>query len=267
MEHVGILQGVDINPKASLQTAKAAMMMGLTAELLGKMHGISRAEQDAFALRSQQLAYQASHSGKFKAEILPLEGHDAQGQLQLITQDEVLRPQTTLADLANLPPVFDPKQGSVTAGNSSALAVGASGLLVTSYAQAQKLGIRPRAKIRALGLAGCDPSIMGYGPVPATHKALQAAGLKIQDLDLIELNEAFAAQALPVLKDLQLLDELDTKVNLHGGAIALGHPLGCSGTRICLSLLTLMEQQDANLGLATLCIGMGQGIATIFERV
>lgn len=267
MGHVAMDHGVDINPAASKYAAKAAMMMGLTAELLGKMHGISREMQDEFAVRSHKLAHQASQNGDFAREIIAIEGHNAQGHLQMIDVDEVIRPETNLESLSQLKPVFDPKNGTVTAATSSALSDGASALLMMSGAKAQELGLQPLAKVRAMAVAGCDPSIMGYGPVPASKKALQRAGVTMQDIDVVELNEAFAAQGLTVLKDLKLLDSLDDKVNLHGGAIALGHPLGCSGTRISLSCLTRMQKQDAEFGLATMCIGMGQGISTVFERV
>lgn len=267
MEHVNMMHGVDVNPSASLQNAKAAMMMGLTAELLGKMHGITRQQQDEMGARSHRLAQEASINGRFDNEIIGVEGHDAEGRLKLILKDEVIRPETTVETLGLLKPVFDPRNGTVTAGTSSALSVGASGMLMMSYEKAQALGLKPIAKVRSMGIAGCDPSIMGYGPVPATKKALKAAGLTIDDIDIVELNEAFAAQGLPVLKDLKLIDKMDEKVNLNGGAIALGHPLGCSGTRISTTLLNVMEQKDATLGLATMCIGMGQGVATIFERV
>ena len=267
MEHVSMMHGVDVNPAASLHNAKASMMMGLTAELLARIHGITRQQQDEMAARSHRLAHEASTQGRFDNEIIGVEGHDAQGHLKQILKDEVIRPETSVESLAQLKPVFDPRSGSVTAGNASALSVGASGMLVMSYAKAKALGLKPVAKVRGLGLAGCDPSVMGYGPVPASKKALKAAGLTIDDIDTVELNEAFAAQVLPVLKDLKLLDKMDEKVNLNGGAIALGHPLGCSGTRISTTLLNVMQQKGATLGLATLCIGMGQGVATVFERL
>ena len=267
MGHVAMNHGVDINPSASKYAAKAAMMMGLTAELLGKMHGISREMQDEFAVRSHKLAHQASLNGDFAKEIIPIEGHDAQGHLHMVSVDEVIRPETNLESLSQLKPVFDPKNGTVTAATSSAISDGASALLMMSGAKAKALGLQPLAKVRSMAVAGCDPSIMGYGPVPATKKALQRASVTMDDIGVVELNEAFAAQGLTVLKDLKLLDSLDDKVNLHGGAIALGHPLGCSGTRISLSCLTRMHKQDAELGLATMCIGMGQGISTVFERL
>ncbi|ODC03153.1 3-ketoacyl-CoA thiolase [Terasakiispira papahanaumokuakeensis] len=267
MDHVPMAHGVDVNPGASKYAAKAAMMMGLTAEMLGKMHGISREQQDQFGARSHRLAHEATLEGRFANEIVGVEGHDADGMRKLIVQDEVIRPETTVETLGTLKPVFDPRNGTVTAGTSSALSVGASAMAVMSWEKAQALGLKPIAKIRSMGVAGCDPSIMGYGPVPATKKALKAAGLTVADIETVELNEAFAAQGLPVLKDLKLLDQMEEKVNLNGGAIALGHPLGCSGSRICTTLLNVMQQQDTTLGLATMCIGMGQGVATVFERL
>ncbi|RQW71451.1 acetyl-CoA C-acyltransferase FadA [Halomonas sp. YLB-10] len=267
MEHIPLTHGIDVNPSASKHAAKAAMMMGMTAELLGKLHSISREQQDSFGVRSHQRAYEAQQSGAFDREIIGVEGHDADGRRILVKRDEVIRPEASLDSMAGLKPVFDPRGGTVTAGTSSALSVGSSGMLVMSYERAQALGLSPIARVLSTGVSGCDASIMGYGPVPASQKALKAAGLSIDDIDTVELNEAFAAQALPVLKDLGLLDVMDEKVNLHGGAIALGHPLGCSGTRISNSLLNVMRRQDTRLGLATMCIGMGQGVATVFERL
>lgn len=267
MGHLPMTHGVDPNPRLSLHVAKAAGMMGLTAEMLGRMHGISRQQQDAFAVRSHRLAHQATVEGRFRDEIVPTEGYDQDGFLRLFDYDETIRPDTTLESLAALKPVFDPKNGSVTAGTSSQITDGASCMIVMSAQRARDLGIQPLAVVRAMAVAGVDPSIMGYGPVPATWKVLQRAGLTMGDMDYVELNEAFAAQALPVLKDLELLDRLDEKVNLHGGAIALGHPFGCSGTRICGTLLHIMRQRGGRFGLATMCIGLGQGISTVFERV
>lgn len=267
MGHVGMMHGVDINPALSKHMAKASMMMGVTAEMLGKMHGVSREAQDAFAVRSHRLAYEATLQGRFKNEIVSIEGHDSDGNKVLVEVDEVIRPETTMESLAALPPVFMPKVGTVTAGTSSALSDGASAMLMMSAKKAQELGLTPIARVRSMAVAGCDPAIMGYGPVPATKKALKRAGLAIDDIDIVELNEAFAAQSIPVLKDLKLIDLVEDKVNLNGGAIALGHPLGCSGTRISTTLLNVMQEKDATLGLATMCIGMGQGIATVFERI
>ncbi|MGO3229451.1 MAG: acetyl-CoA C-acyltransferase FadA, partial [Oceanisphaera sp.] len=263
MGHVPMNHGVDFHPKLALNVAKASGMMGLTAEMLGRMYKVSREQQDAFAVRSHQLAHQATLAGRFAHEILPTNGHSHDGSLTLFEQDEVIRPETSLASLAQLRPVFDPANGTVTAGTSSALSDGASAMLVMSAAKAKALGLKPRARIKAMAIAGCDPAIMGFGPVPAVHKALKRAGLSIGDIDLFELNEAFAAQSLPVLQELGLQDVMDEKVNLNGGAIALGHPLGCSGARISTTLLNLMEHKDATFGVATMCIGLGQGIATV----
>ncbi len=267
MGHVQMTHGVDINPAASKVVAKASNMMGLTAEMLGRMHGISRQMQDEFALRSHQKAWEATLQGRFRHEIVGIEGHDGDGVRVLCEVDEVIRSDASLEALASLRPAFDPKSGTVTAGSSSALSDGASAMLVMSAERAQALGLKPRARIRSMAVAGCDAAIMGYGPVPATQKALKRAGLSIEDIQMVELNEAFAAQSLPVLKDLKLIDKIEEKVNLNGGAIALGHPLGCSGARITTTLLNNMEWKGAQLGLATMCIGLGQGIATIIERV
>ncbi|RBQ33402.1 acetyl-CoA C-acyltransferase FadA [Rahnella aquatilis] len=267
MGHVPMNHGVDFHPGLSKTVAKAAGMMGLTAEMLAKMHQISREMQDEFAARSHQRAHAATVAGHFANEIVPTEGHNAEGVLTRYDFDEVIRPETTVATLAALRPAFDPVNGTVTAGTSSALSDGASAMLLMSESHAKSLGLTARARIRAMAVVGCDPSIMGYGPVPATRLALKRAGLSVQDIGLFELNEAFAAQALPCVKDLGLLETMEDRVNLNGGAIALGHPLGCSGSRISTTLLNLMERRDVQFGVATMCIGLGQGIATVFERV
>lgn len=267
MGHVSMMHGVDPNPAMSLYAAKASGMMGLTAEMLGKMHGITREQQDAFGERSHRLAHKATVEGNFKDEIIPMEGHDENGFLKVFTTDETIRPETTLESLAALRPAFNPKGGTVTAGTSSQITDGASCMIVMSAERAQALGLEPLAVIRSMAVAGVDPAIMGYGPVPSTKKALQRAGLTMDDVDFVELNEAFAAQALPVLKDLKLLDKMEEKVNLHGGAIALGHPFGCSGARISGTLLNVMKQNSGTIGISTMCVGLGQGITTVFERV
>ncbi|RUO42105.1 acetyl-CoA C-acyltransferase FadA [Pseudidiomarina aestuarii] len=267
MGHVPMDHGIDFHPGMNKSVARAAGMMGMTAELLARKFEVDRAAQDAFGARSHQRAHAATVEGRFAKEILPIEGHDADGILRMIKNDEVIRPETTAESLAALRPVFDPVNGTVTAGTSSALSDGAAAVLIMSADKAKALGLTPRVKIRSMAVAGCDPSIMGYGPVPATQKALKRAGLSIKDIDLFELNEAFAAQSLPVLKGLGILDIMEDQVNLNGGAIALGHPLGCSGARISTTLINLMEDKDATLGLATMCIGLGQGIATVYERV
>jgi acetyl-CoA acyltransferase len=198
---------------------------------------------------------------------VPILGHDQTGALQLCEIDEVIRSDASLEAMSSLKPVFDPKNGTVTAGSASALSDGASAMLVTSWERAKSLGLKPRAVIRGMAVAGCDAAIMGYGPVPASQKCLKRAGWDVSDLDYVELNEAVAAQSLPVLNELKLWDMMEERVSLHGGAIALGHPLGCSGSRITGTLLNVMEQNDGQLGLATMCIGLGQGIATAIERL
>ncbi len=270
VEHLGhlpMMDDVDINPRMGLNVAKAAGMMGMTAEYLALLHGIGREDQDKLGLRSHQLAHKATVEGKFAREIIPVEGHDENGALIAVETDETIRPETTLEGLASLPPAFNPQGGTVTAGQSSQISDGASAMLLMSGEKAEALGMEPIAKINAMTTAGVDPSIMGYGPVPSTQKALKKLGLTIKDIEMVELNEAFAAQALPVLKDLELLDDMEEKVNVHGGAIALGHPFGCSGTRITGSLLTVMQDRDLTLGVSTMCIGLGQGITTVVERV
>lgn len=267
MGHLDMMEGVNPNPALGLSVAKAAGSMGLTAEYLSLLHGITREQMDEFGARSHHRAALATEKGEFDREIIPLSGHDEMGAPIIVKHDETIRPETTVEKLATLKPAFNPKGGTVTAGTSSQITDGASAMLVMSAERAQALGLSPIAKIRGMALAGVDPSIMGYGPVPSTQKALAKAGLTIEDIDKVELNEAFAAQALPVLKDLKLLEVMDEKVNLRGGAIALGHPFGCSGTRITGTLLNVMKDTDATLGVSTMCIGLGQGITTIVERI
>lgn len=267
MGHIDMNSGVNPNPELGLTVAKAAGSMGMTAELLATMHGIKREDMDKFAVRSHVLADKARAAGKFAGEIIPIMGHDENGIPMMIEHDETIRPDTTLEGLSALRPVFNPKGGTVTAGTSSQVTDGASAMLIMSAERANVLGLTPKARITSMTLAGVDPSIMGYGPVPSTKKALKQLGLTMQDIDYVELNEAFAAQSLPVLKDLDLLETMDDKVNVHGGAIALGHPFGCSGTRISGSLLTVMQDRDMNMGISTMCIGLGQGITTVMERL
>lgn len=267
MGHVNMQHGFDHNPAASLYSAKASNMMGLTAEMLAKMHAVSREKQDEFAVRSHKLAYAATQKGLFKNEIVPMLGHDSEGKEILVTEDETIRPDTSMESLAGLRPAFDPASGTVTAGTSSQITDGGSAMLLMSYARAQELGLKPRARIRAMAVAGVDAAIMGYGPVPASQKALKRAGLTASDINFWELNEAFAAQSIPCFKGLGIQDNALDIVNLHGGAIALGHPLGCSGARISTTLINVMEQNDGALGVSTMCIGLGQGIATVWERL
>ncbi|HZZ72452.1 MAG TPA: acetyl-CoA C-acyltransferase [Pirellulales bacterium] len=263
MQHYPMDLGVDLNPKLFERTSKGALMMGVTAEFLAQTGGISRLEQDEFALRSHQRAAAAFAAGQFRPEIVPVWGRDEAGQRILVERDQCVRPDASLAALAKLEPAFMPGLGTVTAGNSSPLNDGAAALLIMSEEKAHALGLKPLVKVRATAVVGVEPAVMGTGPIPATKKALARAGLSLADIDLIELNEAFAAQALTCVRALEL--DLE-KVNVRGGAIAIGHPLGASGARIATTLIHAMIDQQANLGLATMCIGVGQGIATVFER-
>jgi acetyl-CoA acyltransferase len=264
MHHLPMDHGLDINPKLFHRTSRAALMMGVTAEFLAQTYDISRRDQDAFALRSHQRAAAAHAGGQFQREIVPVYAKDEQGQRFLATTDQCVRPDTSLEALAALEPAFLPKFGTVTAGNSSPLNDGAAALLIMSETKAKALGLTPLVRVRATAVAGVEPCVMGTGPVPAVQKVLKRAGLTLRDIDLIELNEAFAAQALACIRLLGLDEE---KVNVRGGAIALGHPLGASGARIATTLIHAMIDRGATLGLATMCIGLGQGIATVFERV
>ena len=236
--------------------------MGETAENVAEQYGITREEQDRFALESQQKYAKAREEGKFKSEIVPVEIPGHKGQVTLFAEDEHPRPDTTLEQLSRLKPVFR-QGGTVTAGNSSGINDGAAALLLMEMETAVKLGLKPRVRVVASAVAGVDPSVMGTGPVPATKKALKQAGLTIDEIDLIELNEAFAAQSLACIRELGMDP---ARVNVNGGAIAIGHPLGCSGARILTTLLYEMERRGARYGLATMCIGVGQGIAALISR-
>lgn len=237
-------------------------LMGSTAETLADRYAISRDEQDRFAVESQAKAARAWEQGRFAAEIVPVELEGKKGKT-VIDRDEHPRFDTDLGSLAKLQPVFR-KNGRVHAGNSSGVTDGASSMLVASAAAAAKLGLRPMARLVGYAQAGVDPKVMGIGPVPATRKLLEETGVKLDDIDLIELNEAFAAQVLACDRELHL-DH--AKLNVHGGAIALGHPIGCTGARITTTLLHALEAHGKKLGLATLCISGGMGISMLVERV
>ncbi len=237
--------------------------MGITAENIVEKWNLTREEQDQFAATSQQRAEKAIKEGRFKDEIVPVEIPQRKGDPLIFDTDEYPRSGATAEALAKLRPAFK-KNGTVSAGNASGINDGAAAVLVMSEEKANELGLEILGRIKSYAAAGVDPKIMGTGPIPATRKALKIAGLKVEDLELIEANEAFAAQSLAVLKELKLNPEL---VNVNGGAIALGHPIGASGTRILVTLLHEMKKRDVKYGLATLCIGGGQGAATIIERV
>ncbi len=263
MDHVPMTKGYEPSPGLLKRFSEAVMHMGLTAEYLAMKYGVGRRQQDEFALRSHKLAAEASDSGAFAAEILPTWGHDSSGKKMQLTRDQGIRAETSLEALSALPPAFNPEGGSVTAGSSSQVSVGAAALLIMSEDKAKELGLKPLARIKAMAVAGVDPCEMGIGPVPAINKALSRAGLKLADIDCIEINEAFAVQVLSVLKLLGINEE---KVNTRGGAIAIGHPLGASGARVATTLLYRMRDTGAKYGIASLCIGQGQGVATIFEN-
>ncbi len=250
-----------INPR--LAEMHYPYSMGETAENIAERYHVSRADQDAYALESHRRAVAAIREGRFRKEIIPVPVPQKKGEPVVVDTDEQPRPDTSLEKLATLKPVFR-QGGSVTAGNSAGINDGAAALVLTSRRRAEALGVRPRARILSTAVAGVDPAVMGLGPIPATQKALERAGLRINDLDVIELNEAFAVQTLQCMRTLGLEHE---RTNVNGGAIALGHPLGCSGARILVTLLHEMERRGARLGLATMCIGVGQGIATIIERL
>ncbi|MCB9680173.1 MAG: thiolase family protein [Alphaproteobacteria bacterium] len=249
-------------PNPAMERLFPLEAMGCTAENIADELGIGRDAQDAFALSSHAKAIAAQQAGWFAGELTPVRIPGRKG-VTVVDADEGPRADTSVSALSRLPAAFR-DGGTVTAGNSSPLNDGACALVLCDEATARREGLPVRARIRAMASAGVDPTVMGYGPVPASHKALTRAGLTVRDIDVWELNEAFAAQALGVL---QRLDVDEGRVNLHGGAIALGHPLGCSGARILTTLLSVMERVDATLGVATLCVGVGQGVATVVERV
>ncbi len=249
-------------PNPKLEALFPLEAMGCTAENIVDRLGISREEQDRFALESHTKAIAAQDAGWFEGELLPVTVRQRRSE-SVVDADEGPRRATDLAKLARLRAAFR-DGGTVTAGNSSTLNDGAAALVLTSAERAAAEGLTVRARIRGMASAGVDPTVMGLGPVPASRKALARAGLAVDDIEVWELNEAFAAQSLGVLRELGVPQ---SKVNLHGGAIALGHPLGCSGARILTTLLGVMERVDATLGAATLCVGVGQGVTTVIERV
>ncbi|HKA65919.1 MAG TPA: acetyl-CoA C-acetyltransferase [Methyloceanibacter sp.] len=260
-QKMGNIEFIDSMIKDGLWEAFNGYHMGNTAENVARQWQITREEQDKFATHSQNKAEAAKKAGKFKDEIVPVTIKTRKGET-VVAEDEYIREGAKVEDAAKLRPAFD-KEGTVTAGNASGINDGAAALVLMSAAEAKKRKLKPLARIASWATAGVDPKIMGSGPIPASRKALEKAGWKVSDLDLIEANEAFAAQALAVNKDLAI----DTgKVNVNGGAIAIGHPIGASGARILVTLLHEMQKRDAKKGLATLCIGGGMGIAMCVER-
>ena len=254
---------VDAMYRDGLYCPLADMIMGETADLLAEKLNISRLEQDEYALASQMKAKRAAERGEFRGEIVPVAVKGQGGQDRVVADDEHPRPETSLGSLAKLPPVFR-KAGTVTAGNSSGLTDAAAALLLMSESEARKLGAKPLAEVLGFASAGVEPKEMGLGPVPATRKILKALKLGLGDIDLIEINEAFAAQVLACERELKW----DTaKRNIKGGAIALGHPIGCTGARITVTLLHSLIQEDKELGLATLCVSGGQGMSLVLKRM
>jgi acetyl-CoA acetyltransferase family protein len=253
-----------LNEKFFLAGAPEAYIgMGFTAENVAAKYKISREEQDKFAIASHQKAVRAHKEGRFKNEMVPVEINLPDGKKILLDRDENPREDSTLEKLGQLKPAFK-EGGTVTAGNSSPLTDGAAAVVVMSAERAKAIGAKPLVRIRAMAVAGLDPAYMGMGPVPAVQKVLKRAGLAMKDIDMIEINEAFAAQSLAVLRELGA--DLN-KVNPHGGAIALGHPLGCSGARIMATLINDLITYNKTIGLETMCVGGGQGAATIIERI
>jgi acetyl-CoA C-acetyltransferase len=259
---MGPLEFTDTMIKDGLWDAFNGYHMGNTAENVAQKYQITRQQQDDFALASQQKAGAASKSGRFKDEIVPVTVKGRKGDT-VVDTDEYIRPDTDMAALTKLRPAFQKDGGTVTAGNASGINDGAAALIVMSASEAERRGLTPLVRIASFATAGVDPAIMGTGPIPSSRKALQRAGWSIADLDLIESNEAFAAQSLAVVKDLGL-DRY--KVNVNGGAIAIGHPIGASGARVLVTLLHEMQKRDVKKGLATLCVGGGMGVAMCVER-
>ena len=267
VEHMGHLPmeaAIDIHPRALAGSSRAVLSMGMTAEHLAASRGISRRRQEEYALESHRRAAAATAAGAFQAEIVPVQGLDPEGMVTIAERDQSIRDDTSLELMASLSPAFLPEVGSVTAATSAPLSDGAAALMVMSEAEAQRQGLTPLARVLATAVVGVPPAVMGIGPVPASRKVLDRVGLSLADIDLFELNEAFAAQTLACLDDLGLDHE---RVNVRGGSLAIGHPLGASGARIATTLIQAMRERQAYLGLATMCIGLGQGIAVVFERV
>jgi len=262
MGHIPMDKEYNENPAFALTSARASQLMGVTAEYLAITHDLDRESQDQFSYRSHKLAHEAN----WESEILPTLSHNKDGALVYSTKDEPIRPDTNMESLGRLRPAFNP-EGTVTAGNSSSISDGAAGVLVLEEEFAISCGYDSYVRIENFARAGISPSVMGLGPVPTIEKLTERTGVSIGDVDVIELNEAFAAQSIAVLMNLDLLDEYEEKVNLKGGAIALGHPLGCSGARITVTLFHLMKEKKCELGVSTMCIGLGQGIATLFKNI
>lgn len=264
MQHLPMESAIDIHPQVFARSSRGMLSMGLTAEHLAAAHGISRAKQEAFALDSHWKAAHAADTGLFDDEIVSVLGHDDSGAVREVAADQSIRRDSSLEAMAALEPVFLPKIGTVTAATSAPVSDGAAALVVMSAAEARRQALEPLVRVLGTAVVGVPPAVMGTGPIPAVTKLLDRVGLSLADIDLIELNEAFAAQAIHCIEELGL-DPV--KVNVRGGALAIGHPLGASGARIATTLIHAMRDTSARLGVAAMCIGLGQGIAVAFERV
>jgi acetyl-CoA acyltransferase len=264
MQHLPMDSAIDIHPRAFARSSRGMLSMGMTAEHLAAAHGISRRRQEAYALESHARAARARDTGLFDDEIVPVIGHDEAGGVVEVVHDQSIRRDSTAEQLAALEPAFLPKIGTITAATSAPLSDGAAALVVMSLAEARRQELEPLARVIGTAVVGVPPALMGTGPVAATRKLLDRTGVALGDIDLVELNEAFAAQAIHCIDTLGLDP---TKVNVRGGSLAIGHPLGASGARIATTLLHAMRDTGATIGLATMCIGLGQGIAVLFERI
>jgi acetyl-CoA acyltransferase len=262
MHHLPMESQLEIHPRVFARSSRGALSMGLTAEHLAATHGISRAEQEQYALDSHRKASAAAEAGGFDDEIVPVLGHDEQDGLYSVVRDQAIRSETSLEAMAALEPAFVPKFGTITAATSSPLSDGAAAMTVMAEATAVALGIQPLARVLGAAAVGVSPAVMGTGPVAATEKLLTRTGIAREDIDLVEINEAFAAQAIHNIRALRLDPE---RVNVHGGSLAIGHPLGATGARLVTTLVHALRRRQGGLGLATMCVGLGQGVAILLE--
>ena len=264
MQRLPMNSEINFHPQAFSNSSRAVLSMGLTAEFLASSRGISRKSQEEYALESHRRATQAADTGFFKNEIVQCQGLDDNGVLAFVDRDQSIRSDASLAAMEKLNPVFIPKLGSITAATSAPLSDGAAAMVVMSEATAHRHQLTPMVRVLSTAVVGVSPALMGTGPVHATHKVLHRSGVRLQDIEIIELNEAFAAQAIACVEELKLDYG---RVNVCGGSLAIGHPLGASGARISTTLIHAMRDRQIRLGLATMCIGLGQGIAVIFELI
>jgi len=264
MQRLPMNSEINLHPQAFSNSSRAVLSMGLTAEFLASSRGISRKSQEEYALESHRRATQAADTGFFKNEIVQCQGLDGNGVLAFVDRDQSIRSDASLAAMEKLNPVFIPKLGSITAATSAPLSDGAAAMVVMSEATAHRHQLTPMVRVLSTAVVGVSPALMGTGPVHATHKVLHRSGVRLQDIEIIELNEAFAAQAIACVEELKLDYG---RVNVCGGSLAIGHPLGASGARISTTLIHAMRDRQIRLGLATMCIGLGQGIAVIFELI